>query len=851
MECGNDGLMGTSRRRLGRQSLVPSFRHSGTFVLRMAAPAAFLLLALFAASARADGFHGSFLARKVSPRQWWEYHRHEYVVPKKSTQVVTGKEGDLEPAVFKEKKAASESEDLRLRRRALAATLMQHLMYLNASNVIPAEFPDFKESYLPDWMRSFKDILVEIGGDAVPFLLDAYLSTLASEEGNAFGLARNRQFNEDVAEVLQRIGKNAVPEIAAYAAGRPAEKTRDVLIGLAAKVLKSEPELQFLPGLLTAALPNWKAEGPKVLKAAQEGAISVGAKDLVFRVWMAVSFQRREFEALLGSLRDKAFPGDLRGAVAEFLAAKGHEAAAADFLRLARDAGEELQLRQGAVMGLWTLHLLCAGFDRDAVKGDLGLKERIAAPGERPAMRVLLLYFLANLEDASLLDTLILLLNRGEDDPGVRMASLDAAGRLGLQVRVGAKLDGDVLLRPDALPSFRLGFLDLMAAAADKTRAPAMVKVLLSDLEPVVLRVRAALHLRQLNFRGYEAALSIVRERTALDGRLAAYLLDPAVAEAERAGVARDLEVLASFQSEGLARAAAEPSMRKVALGEVSAPADARETLVRLYTRVEGARSIPLLREVLESPAADPRVKAQVAKWAGAERVSTLHDAMRKARDASRDPFLTVCLLDALERLGDRIDPREVGGLLAPKGGKEADSEVFDAALPLLGRIGDRTAMQYVVRWIQSPNEGPWSVSSVALRVLGAAGEDARPWFPNAWEIFVRTELGDPVCRKAFLECFLKLGCSREIFETLLERMRFEIQRAPVGPSGPSIIPGQEEPPPGDEVKGFLPPLHALVLLHAYWKKGTALPDVTRAHTLASEIHMWYAQTGKSAMPKK
>ncbi|MCU0723000.1 MAG: hypothetical protein MUC63_05205 [Planctomycetes bacterium] len=821
----------------------------GIFRRSLPLAAAAVLLALIASPARACGFHSSFLSRKATPRQWWEYHRHEYVAAAKPSQVVTGRENDLEPAAFKERRAATESEDRTLKRRALAATVMQHLMYLNAANVQPSEFPDFKESYIPDYLKSFKEILVEIGSEAVPFLLEAYLNTLAGDEGNMFGMSRNRQFNEDVADVLQRIGKSAVPEIAAFAARHPSDKARETLLGLAARVVKADPDLAFLPGTLNAALPAWKTESPRLLKASREGALSASAKDLLFRVWMAVSFQRGETAALVEALRDRAAPADQRIAVADFLAGKEHLPVAADLLRIARDPEEALQLRQAAVLGVWTLHLLCTGLDREAVKGDLGLKERIAAPGEKTALRILLLYFLANLGDESLLDLLVLVLNRADDDPGVRMAALDAVGRLGLRTRAGLKIDPEVLLRPDALPSFRLGLLDLLGAAADKARAPALVRLLLSDDDPVPLRVRSALLLRPLNFPGYDRALAIARERTRLDAQLAAYLLDPAVSAADRAGVARDLEALAALQVEGLARAAAGPSMRKVALGEASAPPDAREILVRLTIRVEGGRALPLLREVLESPAADPRVKAQVARWAGEARASGLHEALKKAREGSKDPLLSAAVLDALERLGERVDPRDVGALLAPAGGREPDAEVFEIALPLLGRIGDRTAFQHVVRWVQSPSEGPWSVSSLALRVVGAAGEEARPWFQNLWEIFVRTELGDPVCRTAFLECFLRLGPSRDIVETLSDRMRFEIQRAPISQLPPAA--GPAAPGVGREVKAFLPPLHAFVLLHAYWKKTTELPDVTQAQQLAADFLAWYFQTGKAAMPKK
>jgi len=815
-------------------------------------PLAALAAAVFASGAwmppavMADGFHSSFLSKKNSPKQWWEYHRHEYVTLEKPTQVVTGAKNEGEPAVFKKKAVAG--EDVQLRRKALIATLMKHLMYLNVANVNPSEFPDFRDSYVPEYMRTFKDILVELGSETVPFLLDAYMGTLLSDAPFAGELTRNPQFMDDIVEVLQRIGKASVPSIAAHAAVVPAGRSRDILIGLIAKILKNEPELKFVPGMLDGALANWKVEGPRLLATAREGAVAAAARTHVFRIWMAVSFRKADPRDPLDALRDRSLPVDLRGEAIDFLAEKGHAPAAPDFLRIAGDPGEELSLRQSAAVGLWSLHLLCPSMDTAFVRGDLGLKTRIASPEERASLRTLLLYLLVNLEDASLLETLVLLLNRGEDDQGVRMAALDAAEKLFLAHRAAVRVDREVLLRPDAIPPFRLRLLDLLCADPDRANAPVLVRILLSETEPLVLRVRAMLALKKIPFPGFGRAEALLLERTRLQEGLRKFLLDPTVSEAERAPVVRDMETLVSLQAEGLARAVLSVSMRQVALGEVAVPPDTREFLVRLLVRVQGKESLPLLQEVLESPSAAPGVKEMIARWAGETGCRELLDALRKAKEGARETLLSAALLDALERLGETVDPREVWNLLVPKSGKPPDQEVLGLALPLLGRIGDRAALSYVVRWVLSPAEGVWSVSALALRVLGESGEEGRPLFPNVWETFLRTELGNPECRTAFLDCFLKMGPSREIAEFLLTRMRIEIQRAPLSP----LLPPAGGPPgEAGEVRGFLPALHAFLLLHAYWKNSTALPDVSQAMQLSTEISTWYAQTGRNAMPKK
>ncbi|MHC4780996.1 MAG: hypothetical protein ACYTFG_20680, partial [Planctomycetota bacterium] len=463
--------------------------------------AVFSILMGGAAPVLACGFHSTFLAKKITPKKWWEYHKHEYVEEKKPSQIISGG-GDLEPSFFKKKASKKPTAEGRGKRKALIAMVVKHLMYMNKTNIIPSEFPDFNESVVPEFMKSFKAILVELGPDAVPFILDAYLVTLFGSAPHGQDLSRNRKFQDDMIEVLMRIGRSSIAAIASYAAKARGGKSRNAVLTLVGKVTAREPTLKPIPGLIQAALRDWAVGGANLLEVARRGDMGVPEKALVFQVWLGLAWERRAEADILALFRDKEFPTHLRADVVDFLAGKEHLPAVESFLKVILDGQEELFVRRCGIMGIWELHLLRPEASMSQVKGELGLKNLLTSPAERPAIRIACIFLLANLDDDTLLDSLVVLLNREKENEGVCVAALDGLERLKLKAEAAARIDRQILARRDHIADVRFRLLDLFKSRSDKDVAPAIVKIVIHPTEYVPMRLKGLIALKTLGFTG-------------------------------------------------------------------------------------------------------------------------------------------------------------------------------------------------------------------------------------------------------------------------------------------------------------------------------------------------------------
>jgi len=793
----------------------------------------------------ACGFHSSFLAKNVTPKQWWEYHKHEYVSEEKPTQVVSGG-SELEPAFFKGKRKKP-TEAVRTRQKALIAMVLKHLMYLNATNVMPAEFPNFKKSSLPDFMKSFKGILVELGPDAVPFILDAYLATLLTTRPMAQGLSRNDKFKDEMVDVLMRIGRRSAAPMAAYASKSTGKRSRDAVLDLLDRVLQADPELRAVPGMVRRALASWASEGPKFLGLVRKDTLPVQARSLVLHIWLGISDARRERQRIFEILGDKEFPYFLRGDVVDFLAEKEVEEAVPRFLAILLDTEDNLYVRRCAVVGLWTIHMLLSEADMKPVTGDLGLKTLITSPGEAKALRIIAIFLLANLEDRTLLDPLVQLLNRKEEDAGVRMAAVEGLERLKMLEHASGRLDKEVLFERANILAYRFKLLEIVCASNNKENGKHLVKIVLGKTESVPMRVRALIALKTLNFPGFDKAAGVIVEKSNLVERTRAFVLDGKEADSLRLGVIRDLEILVSRGVAGPVRALCTKEMMDGALSETVRSPEVQEALFRFYLGLRGEESVPLLEKVLRDDEARPALRALVASWAGERRIEALVPALRKVGAQGEEPFLRIRALDALQKLGEQVSPQAVGFLLFPKSKKKPEKETLDIGLNLLARMESRNAVGLVARCVHPPHEGDWEISELALGVLEAKGVEAREWFALLWEAYRKIELGDEPVRTAFLECFLSLGPSRAICDDLLKRMRWEYQRIPLAPPGGVRQPGTQTP---GELRQIIPALHGTLLFNAFVEGSAAMPDLGQAWGLMNKITAWY-MTNKGALPKK
>ncbi len=169
---------------------------------------------LAAPAARGDGFHSPLL-RNPDPHRWAITLREKLGLDRSDTAA----RGEPMPGFS---------------RRATAGKLLDVLKYLDRKNVLLREFPDFNYDDIPAFKSETEALLIAIGKDAVPLLVNT-LAADVREEAGAARLKLARDFLDRVVRILIAIGEDSLPEVMARlprAEGRFASLLLRVLRGI-------------------------------------------------------------------------------------------------------------------------------------------------------------------------------------------------------------------------------------------------------------------------------------------------------------------------------------------------------------------------------------------------------------------------------------------------------------------------------------------------------------------------------------------------------------------------------------------------------------------------------------------
>ncbi len=155
--------------------------------------AIFLFLFAFGAAALADGFH-SPLVTGGDPQRWAQTLRERLGIDESDSAEETNSSVRPGPA--------------------LVGQLADVLRYLSKKNVLLSEFPNFNYDDLDDFKSETESILIAIGKDAVPVLLDTIVRDIKGTGGIA-GLSRSKDFIERVVRILVAIGEDSIDRVVA------------------------------------------------------------------------------------------------------------------------------------------------------------------------------------------------------------------------------------------------------------------------------------------------------------------------------------------------------------------------------------------------------------------------------------------------------------------------------------------------------------------------------------------------------------------------------------------------------------------------------------------------------------
>ena len=183
--------------RCGRVTAI-----SATLALGMA------LLAL------ADGFHGAMNAEELSD-QW---NQNKYAAFQRGGDF----RGDLGGNV---------------------QNLLNHMKFLNSTNVQPGEFPNFKDQDIPGVKSQAMAILKEMGKGAAPIILNNLIQELKKQSGDLMGMTPNEDYVFNLKMLLEDLGRDVVQDLKA-AIARSDGATRDELQRILDRILKKEKDLQ-------------------------------------------------------------------------------------------------------------------------------------------------------------------------------------------------------------------------------------------------------------------------------------------------------------------------------------------------------------------------------------------------------------------------------------------------------------------------------------------------------------------------------------------------------------------------------------------------------------------------------
>ncbi len=155
--------------------------------------AIFLFLLALGPVAFADGFH-SPLVTGGNPRQWAQTLRERLGIDESDSAEETNSSVRPGPG--------------------LVGQLADVLRYLDKKNVLLSEFPDFNYDDLDEFKSETEALLIAIGKDAVPVLVDTIVRDLKGTGGIA-GLSRSKDFIERVVRILVAIGDDSIDRVVA------------------------------------------------------------------------------------------------------------------------------------------------------------------------------------------------------------------------------------------------------------------------------------------------------------------------------------------------------------------------------------------------------------------------------------------------------------------------------------------------------------------------------------------------------------------------------------------------------------------------------------------------------------
>jgi HEAT repeats/PBS lyase HEAT-like repeat len=159
----------------------------------MKSTAILLTLLLFPVLVHADGFH-SPLVRGGDPQRWAQTLRDRLGIDQSDSAEGRGARIRPDPA--------------------LVGQLADVLRYLDKKNVLLSEFPDFNYDDLDEFKSETEALLIAIGADAVPLLVDTLVRDLKGV-GGIQGLSRSKDFNERLVRILIAIGEDSIGRVVA------------------------------------------------------------------------------------------------------------------------------------------------------------------------------------------------------------------------------------------------------------------------------------------------------------------------------------------------------------------------------------------------------------------------------------------------------------------------------------------------------------------------------------------------------------------------------------------------------------------------------------------------------------
>jgi len=312
------------------------------------------ILLLLAATTFADGFHSPLLRNK-DPKRWGETTRQNLGLDKSDTAEEQDGGGDG------------------FKRRAAAGNLVDILKYLDRKNVLLREFPDFNYDKIPEFKSQTEAILIAIGKDAVPLLVDTIIADLRGQTGNRGDLTRVDDFRNRVVRILIAIGDDSLGKVMQHLADTDA-KVRAVMLKIV-RAIVSDPDF----GSSVALWQRWHrihlAGAKRDVKAVPEIIASLSDADRRIRRAAADALgeirSRKAVPSLMELIEKHPDPATL-AAVCRALAKIGDRKATPRLIGLLEH--EKVGVRTEAATALRFLTRTMQGYDAKA-----GLEKRRAA----------------------------------------------------------------------------------------------------------------------------------------------------------------------------------------------------------------------------------------------------------------------------------------------------------------------------------------------------------------------------------------------------------------------------------------------------------------------------------------